>query len=106
MKKVYIAGKITGDPDYRAKFHHVEKQLTKKGYIVMNPAILPEGFEWAQYMKITLAMMEACDTIFLMKGWEESRGAKIELNLAMVNKYNILIQKGAKPPNVQLKSTK
>ena len=44
---VYIAGKITGDPDYRAKFEHAAEVLTSVGYTVLSPAILPsEGFEY------------------------------------------------------------
>jgi hypothetical protein len=41
--KVYIAGKITGDPHYRAKVAAAELGLKAFGHTVMNPAILPEG---------------------------------------------------------------
>jgi len=33
-------------------------------------------------MKTTLAELLECDAIFMVKGWQESRGAVIEYNLA------------------------
>lgn len=35
--KIYIAGKITGDPDYKTKFNTAAEAYKKKGYIVLNP---------------------------------------------------------------------
>ena len=43
--KVYIAGKITGDPGYRDKFAAAEIQLGWQGHTVLNPAELPGGHE-------------------------------------------------------------
>ena len=41
--KAYIAGKITGDSTYREKFQRAQKALEGEGFIVLNPAELPEG---------------------------------------------------------------
>ena len=41
--KVYIAGKITGDPGYRDKLAAAEIQLGWQGHAVLNPAELPGG---------------------------------------------------------------
>ncbi len=41
--KVYIAGKITGDSTYLEKFRKAQKALEGEGFIVLNPAELPEG---------------------------------------------------------------
>ena len=41
--KVYIAGKITGDRRYRAKFREAAKALEEAGHVVLNPATLPDG---------------------------------------------------------------
>lgn len=48
-KKIYIAGKITGDPNYQLKFIRARQHLTKEGYTVLTPAVLPEGMTKADY---------------------------------------------------------
>ena len=80
--KVYIAGKITGQADYREKFAKAERALTAAGHIVLNPAVLPEGMGKADYMRICLAMLDSADAIGLLHGWGRSPGARIEYELA------------------------
>lgn len=36
--KIYIAGMITGDKNYKSKFKRAEKLLRSLGHSVMNPA--------------------------------------------------------------------
>ena len=36
--KIYISGAITGTDDYMERFEKAEKELTDKGYSVLNPA--------------------------------------------------------------------
>ena len=76
--KIYIAGKITGDRKYRAKFREAAKTLEALGHVVLNPAILPEGLEQVDYMRICLAMLEAADLAVFMPDYQESAGAMVE----------------------------
>lgn len=76
--KIYIAGKITGDPGYLDKFRGEAKKLEALGHIVLNPAELPEGMSKAEYMRICLAMIDCADTVFLLPGWQGSPGARLE----------------------------
>jgi hypothetical protein len=80
MKKAYIAGKITGDPQYRTKFATAVRMLEAKGYAVMSPAIMPDGFEYEDYMTICFAMLEACrgGICFMLPDWKDSPGAQRE----------------------------
>ena len=39
--KVYIAGKITGNPNYREEFAAAERKVRALGDIPLNPAVLP-----------------------------------------------------------------
>jgi hypothetical protein len=76
--KVYLSGKITGDSNYRQKFSSMEKELLSYGYVVFNPAVLPDGFEYEDYMDLDLLILSRCDAIFLMRDWRNSPGAKRE----------------------------
>lgn len=82
--KIYISGAITGDSNYKAKFEKAKKELEVNGYRAVNPAEfeLPESATWEDYMKQDLALLLKCDGIYMLKDWEESRGARIEQFLA------------------------
>ena len=76
--KVYLAGKITGDPNYRAKFAAAEKMLEEEGHIVLNPAVLPEGLSKADYMRICYAMIDSADIAAFLPDYRDSDGAQNE----------------------------
>ena len=92
--KIYIAGPITGDPDYKAKFGAVKQTLEGQGYIVLNPAELPEGMTAADYMRICLAMVDVADGVYMLPGWERSPGAGIELSVARYSRKPIIYTAG------------
>ena len=73
--KVYIAGKITGDRRYRAKFREAAKALEEAGHVVLNPATLPDGLDDAD---ICMAMVDAADLAVFLPDYRESRGAMVE----------------------------
>ncbi|EJT7737551.1 DUF4406 domain-containing protein [Escherichia coli] len=81
--KIYIAGPMTGYPDYnRAAFNAKAIELMAEGHIVLNPAVLPGGLCQSEYMDICLAMVRSADAIYLLNRWEESVGARAEHALA------------------------
>lgn len=88
--KVYIAGKITGNPNYREEFAAAERKVRALGDIPLNPAVLPEGLEKADYMRVCLAMLDSADAIAPLRSWTHSDGAAIEMSLAWyTGKQNI-----------------
>ena len=94
--KVYIAGKITGNPDYKKQFAEAEADLRSAGYITMNPAVLPDGFEWNEYMNICFKMIDVCDAVFFINNWIDSRGARMEYQYAGLNRKELMFQSGGK----------
>ena len=84
MKKIYISGRITGDPDFLQKFAEAEKHLEARGFEVVNPTTLPHdhGKSWGEYMVECLKALLDCDGVYMLKGWAGGRGARIEKRLA------------------------
>lgn len=88
--KVYLSGQITGDPDYVEKFKAMAIELADKGFKVMNPAVLPDGFQYEDYMQICASMVMVCDAIYLMPCWQESPGAMMEKQVAVAMNKQII----------------
>lgn len=89
-KTVYLAGKITDDPDYKKKFLDAQKRLEASGFVVVNPAMLPAtGFAWEAYMRMSAAMLDECASVCFLPDWEDSPGAKIEHRRAMAAGKNV-----------------
>lgn len=101
-EKVYISGPITGLERhvYLKNFADAELKLRAMGYKVINPTkLLPSRFLWIYKIigyKLTLLYdlchLMNCDYIYLLDGWMQSRGARIERCVAQVlgiNKFSI-----------------
>lgn len=89
MNKAYIAGKITGDPDFYAKFKAAEMYLKGRGFAVFSPAVMPacfDGFDYEDYMHVDFAMMWVCRSgvAFFLPDWQQSKGAMRERNNAIL----------------------
>lgn len=84
MKKIYISGKITDNTNYKADFESAELALKNAGFQPVNPAEehLPDGATWADHMRQDIKLLCDCDAIYMLHGWRESAGAKIENKLA------------------------
>jgi len=80
---IYIAGKVTGDPDYYDKFLEAENKLCDAGYEPLNPAVfIPKNYEWNKAMRIAIRFMLQGDGVALLKDWKKSKGAKLEVRIA------------------------
>ena len=87
--KIFISGKITGDPNYKAKFAAAEAFYKKKGYTVLNPAVLPGDMQPADYMRICFAMIDTADAVAFLPDYHRSPGAELELNYCCYIEKNI-----------------
>ncbi len=84
-QRVYISGPITNNPNHFSQFLEAFGKLWKDGYNPFNPCtiVLGDDATWADYMKADLHELLDCDAIYMLPGWQESRGAKIEHDLAL-----------------------
>lgn len=81
--KIYIAGPMSGYPDFnRSAFHSAAHRISSGGNIPLSPAILPDGLGEPDYMAICIAMLQRSDSILMLPGWEKSAGAAAEHALA------------------------
>lgn len=85
MKKMYISGPITGyETEERIEaFAAASARAEAMGYKAVNPMKdQPEGWSWEEYMRRDIEKLCKCDAIVMMRGWEHSRGAMLELEIA------------------------
>lgn len=83
--KIYISGKISGiEQEAKTLFDCAEIALKLKGYEPINPMIIKHDHDlsWESYMKADLKALLDCHAIYMLKNYEDSRGAKIEFKLA------------------------
>ena len=83
--KVYISGPITGiDFGNRFAFSCARNALELCGYEVVDPSEvqLDDEATWADYMRADLKLLLDCDFIYMLDGWEDSKGARLERELA------------------------
>lgn len=103
MKKVYIAGKITGEPVYACvdKFIDASYLIEEwEGYdfelsSIINPLRLPGihfGIPHEEAMKICLEALAECTHALFLSDWTESKGAQIEHQYCLDNGIGIIYQ--------------
>lgn len=95
MKRVYVAGPMTGYPELNfPAFHAAAAWLRGLGYHVENPAEInaDPAAAWVDCMRADIARLVTCDRIYLLHGWQKSRGAKVEFDLAVVLGLEVLFQ--------------
>jgi hypothetical protein len=97
--KVYLSGPISGKPNNnREAFRKRGEEILKEcgtDLIIVNPLDIGVGVEycfaesnklkpeWEDYMRSDIIELMKCSCVYLMEGWECSRGAKIEQFLAL-----------------------
>ena len=96
--KIYIAGKITGDNEYKAKFAAAAKNLQAAGHVVLNPATLPAGLTDADYMRIGMAMLDTADQVTFLPDYQESAGAMVEMDCTWSRKEVSAGEQGTNEP--------
>ena len=86
-EKIYISGAIEHyDLAERQKaFKNAEDYIRKEiGAEPVNPFNngLPADAHWREHMRADIRLLMDCDWIFMLPGWQLSKGAKLEFDVA------------------------
>ena len=85
--RIYISGQITGlNLEVATKlFKDAQVKLEAKGHEVINPMDLPHkhGQTWREFMLEDIDALMGCQGIYMLENWRDSKGARIEHNIAV-----------------------
>lgn len=101
MISVYIAGPMTGLPDFNfPAFQKAADFLRASGFAVVSPHELHGHTHesWEFYMKSAIQAMMNCEVIYLLHNWSSSRGAQLELILAQTLGYGVMYEADMQAP--------
>jgi hypothetical protein len=95
-KVIYVAGKYTGDIESNIKLaREYSIKIWEIGFTAFTPHLNSSHFDddcnctWKDYMIAYLEILSRCDAIFMLPGWEDSKGALMEYNFAKENNIEI-----------------
>ncbi len=97
--RIYIAGPITGRDDYDERFKQAEvelKNLFPDSVRIVNPAYMVktlESFSHREQVEYCFKLLGECDAIYLIDGWEESKGAQAEYGFATAKALKVMEQR-------------
>lgn len=99
--RIYISGPVAHyDLDERISTFAqmqdaIETHLRNAGFeaLVINPFCngVPQSKPWQEHMKVDLKMLLNCDIIYMMHGWEKSKGCKLELDVASSAGLHVIV---------------
>lgn len=103
-KRIYIAGCVTDGgrltkADYEEKFYEASGRIFEAGHIPVNPTTLPHNHarRWQDYMIEALHAMLDCDAVLVLPCWKRSKGATIEVQLALRLGKEVIFENHAPP---------
>ena len=84
-KKIYISLPIAHyDLEERRRYAQGVEDALSHFYEVVNPLKngMPEDADWHEHMRVDIKNLLECDKIFMCRGYEASKGCKLELDVA------------------------
>lgn len=82
--KIYVIGPVTGHDDLNVPaFEKARLMLSEAGYRPLIPHdFVAEDADWQQAMRRSIETLVKADGVAYLDGWQKSRGARIEVELA------------------------
>ena len=103
-KRIYIAGPMTGRPGFNyPSFRRVAKLLREDGWDVISPVEMGDMIGPPEYLELNVAdlawlkeleletIIRKADAIYLLPGWEKSKGARMELSIALITELEVIL---------------
>ena len=94
MSKLYLSGPMTGIKNYNHElFDRVAAEFRLVGFEVCSPSEFFDGDitkERKEYMREAVKYLLEADTIVLLPGWENSKGARIEAAIGQELELNMV----------------
>lgn len=96
---VFISGPITGIENYEENFARAEREIcSHKNFNVCNPTQIPRTgmgedpgtVYYESIMEKCIDLLDHCDAIYMLKGWENSIGANREYGYALGKRLPII----------------
>lgn len=84
--KLYIAGRIAGTNGYHEKFTQAKAEVWALGYDPISPLdVSPDDptISYEEHLTRDIEAMLNCDGVYALRDWKSSKGATIEVQLAM-----------------------
>ena len=85
-RRVYISGAIAGMDlkERREAFAQAAERIARMGLRPVNPFDngVPQEAHWREHMRADIRMLLTCQYIYMLRGWEQSKGAKLEHDVA------------------------
>lgn len=99
---VYIAGPYRADKERApARFREASRRLWELGYVTHDPIActghLDGLYDNDEYVVRDLSVVERCDAIYLLDGWEDSDGARAEARTATDHGLTVFLECGIVP---------
>ena len=94
--RLYISGPMTGKPGLNfPAFIDAARNLREQGYEVINPVEINSdpNAKWEDCLKKDIEELKKCDVIVLLDGWHQSKGARVELGVALSREMEIRFYK-------------
>lgn len=92
--KFYVAGCIGNDPNYQWKFELAGAEVIALGHEPVLPTEIHDGccVSWEDYMRHDLKALLDCDGVYALRDWKRSKGATIEIQLALRLRKTVIYQ--------------
>ena len=90
--RVYVSGPVSNRcfEDTKKHFRRIAAELRSSGLTPVDPTLIEQSSSpeenalkgWEDFMREGIKSLMDCDAIYMLEGYEHSRGAKLELELA------------------------